>query len=1320
MDDLQSGSFSLKNWENQIPELTNGNLLKYFESLPSFKKLTDNDIKTGDLLIRRQYGHCEPVWYGMVEFVGGNEIYVLNKRGIKKILISKNNKVFEIKKLILTYRSGKSTDVFTHQYEVPAEAIEDNVVEQNKNNSQDLGWGNYIDEINTLLLKATGQSNKTLLVNSDSFSAGVIAWKQKRRFNQLSINGIIDLETWGNMCVELGILPLVFSINDTYAKMGLSSLNLSFAAFKVACNGYRKLEKSGNLKNNKILSIADFTQSSGNKRLYILDLMKSQVLLQTNVAHGNKSGSQEWASKFSNDPRSKQSSLGFYVTLYTYQGHNGFSLKLKGMEKGFNDNAFDRHIVVHGAWYVKEGEISKRSYGCPAVDFKVRDFVINTIKDGTCFFIYFNDPVYLKRSLLVSDSTVASDTAFSEEYLDDEVSFEEGFDIDSAKGKNYLINVSAVKDKFYSTGVFIPTGFTPTDKVDIVLFLHGQYFDDNFKKSGIDYYWKNYSHIREYFYSSQRNAILIAPTLGEDPQNGKHCNSPSPNLLREDNGLDNFILSCLAELNSNNYLGTSAQPGKIILAAHSAGGCILSKILNGKNSLLDNVIECWGFDCLYGYSIDTWLHNPKSAGTIFYHYSSGVGKGKSESKPGKYADMLQDNYINFASIHPKIIVPHQDTIEKAWTDSKSYDFSVNSRSWFNPISSYQPQSSESYSFKFPAKGSSRFSYTPKDISIENDDAKEVDEYDLDYKALNSQLAEATPDEIKTAVKPDGLSNLEQLDKDLLIDLLSKGYDTGDAITSEIFYARHPERKGKFIDKTEKSAIKEYTLIKYDVKIALIRYVLYADAYTPLVIPLNNPKDWQEFKDTAVKIALEEKAKWNTRKEYDVEGFKLVFGYWFNAGLITKSNLKSLESGPYWSAAFISCVLRIAGAGRYFEYSDGHTTYIKAAKKRKPGNPFWLYKLEDMGIGDAFADENKIEPGDIICNARRDDRDPTASTFDSIQAYNHCNIITEIISGDKPYIIAIGGNVNDNVDTHKIEIDPATNQIRLPSSDKIKSDAAGNPFDYFAIIKVRATPDVASILKERNKPLTPLNKPADADLSESVDIEPHTVKRIEGYNDIIQKHSSIYGTDSNIVKGIIAAESDGKANTGQGGTGYKGLMQAETSEEQLNPETSIESGIKKFVFFKDKVLNPWLKTLGISLPLEMDENYLKICLACYNGGPVTALKTIQYANEAGDWLQWLSPENYQRALTFSGGYETYDSCNKSQTELEIKKAKAERLKYRFKTKNWRSEKDPALWSNLVQIINSITLCWIETKYKNTPGYLNKFIAYYNYFKTETTQ
>lgn len=172
-------------------------------------------------------------------------------------------------------------------------------------------------------------------------------------------------------------------------------------AFKNGIMGYQKLEEEGKIK-KELLTIVDFGLNSTEKRMWILDMKSQKVLYNTYVSHGKNTGGNK-ATKFSNTPNSFQSSLGFYVTAETYYGKNGLSLFIDGMEEGFNSNARDRYVVVHGADYATQDFINRagrlgRSYGCPAVPTKVSKEIINKIKGQSVLFIYHPNKNYLENS----------------------------------------------------------------------------------------------------------------------------------------------------------------------------------------------------------------------------------------------------------------------------------------------------------------------------------------------------------------------------------------------------------------------------------------------------------------------------------------------------------------------------------------------------------------------------------------------------------------------------------------------------------------------------------------------------------------------------------------------------------------------------------------------------------------------------------------------------------------------------------------------------------------------------------------------------------
>lgn len=153
---------------------------------------------------------------------------------------------------------------------------------------------------------------------------------------------------------------------------------------------------------SNILGIIDYSLPSTARRFWVLDLETRRVLFHEFVAHGRGSGD-TYATSFSNKAQSYKSSLGLFITESTYRGKHDLSLRLHGLEPGINDNARSRAIVIHGAWYVDEGMISKqgrmgRSLGCPSVKESVARPLIDTLKDGNLIFAYYPDDHWLSTS----------------------------------------------------------------------------------------------------------------------------------------------------------------------------------------------------------------------------------------------------------------------------------------------------------------------------------------------------------------------------------------------------------------------------------------------------------------------------------------------------------------------------------------------------------------------------------------------------------------------------------------------------------------------------------------------------------------------------------------------------------------------------------------------------------------------------------------------------------------------------------------------------------------------------------------------------------
>ena len=205
-----------------------------------------------------------------------------------------------------------------------------------------------------------------------------------------------------NNILKLDRLNFDDSLLSLYNSMSLSTYDLSYEVFRYGMIGFYALKQEGKLSDKNLVSIIDFTKPSSKKRFYTLDLDNRNVKYFTYVSHGKNTG-EDIAKSFSNTVHSNQSSLGFYVTAETYVGSKGYSLKLDGKEKGYNDRMRERAVVMHEADYVSEHWIKNygrlgRSQGCPALPREISKEIINNIKNHTAIFAYYNDDMYLKDS----------------------------------------------------------------------------------------------------------------------------------------------------------------------------------------------------------------------------------------------------------------------------------------------------------------------------------------------------------------------------------------------------------------------------------------------------------------------------------------------------------------------------------------------------------------------------------------------------------------------------------------------------------------------------------------------------------------------------------------------------------------------------------------------------------------------------------------------------------------------------------------------------------------------------------------------------------
>jgi len=192
--------------------------------------------------------------------------------------------------------------------------------------------------------------------------------------------------------------------DKTLSLLSKEAPTLDKRVLQYALSAYHEAEGHGFVK-KPVLTVIDYSLPSSKQRMWIFDLNSHHLLFNTYVAHGRNSGDTV-PRHFSNLDSSKQTSLGTYITKDTYYGGKGYSLNLQGIEKGFNDHAYDRRIVVHGAWYMEPGFIKQsgragRSWGCPAIAATLARPLINSIKGGSVVFAYYPDHNYFSHSAYV-------------------------------------------------------------------------------------------------------------------------------------------------------------------------------------------------------------------------------------------------------------------------------------------------------------------------------------------------------------------------------------------------------------------------------------------------------------------------------------------------------------------------------------------------------------------------------------------------------------------------------------------------------------------------------------------------------------------------------------------------------------------------------------------------------------------------------------------------------------------------------------------------------------------------------------------------------
>lgn len=240
-----------------------------------------------------------------------------------------------------------------------------------------------------------------LAVTSTGFAMPSFEWTQQnemaRQFNR-ALDGVVFMLQQMYQMTQKAPSDQTIEIEEMLRKEA-STLNPAVVA-KVMTT--LECAKTYHLDENNILTIIDYSMPSSDKRLWVFDLNHRKLLFNTYVSHGIKSGVLS-SNFFSNKYNSKASSMGVYKTDKSYNGRHGLSLRLQGLDKGFNDNASNRAVVMHGGWYVDEQFIKKygragRSWGCPAVPTELTKPIINTIKDNSIFVVYYPDEDWFVHS----------------------------------------------------------------------------------------------------------------------------------------------------------------------------------------------------------------------------------------------------------------------------------------------------------------------------------------------------------------------------------------------------------------------------------------------------------------------------------------------------------------------------------------------------------------------------------------------------------------------------------------------------------------------------------------------------------------------------------------------------------------------------------------------------------------------------------------------------------------------------------------------------------------------------------------------------------
>ena len=201
---------------------------------------------------------------------------------------------------------------------------------------------------------------------------------------------------------EPPVPAFVLEHEDLLARLAANAPGLDTKVLDMALQARTCAAAYGDIEGDSRLAVIDYSMPSTEKRLWVFDLASGDVVFNEHVAHGQGSGG-NMTTAFSNNDGSHQTSLGLFRTAETYHGGNGYSMRMDGLDAGYNDNARDRLIVMHGADYVNPAATASlgrlgRSWGCPAVRRAVAQDMIDLLKDGQLLFSYYPEQDWIDSS----------------------------------------------------------------------------------------------------------------------------------------------------------------------------------------------------------------------------------------------------------------------------------------------------------------------------------------------------------------------------------------------------------------------------------------------------------------------------------------------------------------------------------------------------------------------------------------------------------------------------------------------------------------------------------------------------------------------------------------------------------------------------------------------------------------------------------------------------------------------------------------------------------------------------------------------------------